>query len=54
MKAGIQVQSIEKAFLPPDMVAPPNPPKNILNNSSGVISATYIKETEVIKVTKIL
>ena len=54
MKAGIQVQSIKKAFLPPDIVAPPNPPKNILNNSSGVISAKYIKETEVIKVTKIL
>ena len=50
MKAGIQVQSIKKAFLPPDIVAPPNPPKNILNNSSGVISATYIKEF--IKVTK--
>ena len=44
MKAGIQVQSIKKAFLPPDIVAPPNPPKNILNNSSGVISATYIKK----------
>ena len=48
VKAGIQVQSIKKAFLPPDIVAPPNPPKNILNKSSGVMSATYIKKTEVI------
>ena len=46
VKAGIQVQSIKKAFLPPDIVAPPNPPKNILNNSSGVMSATYIKKTD--------
>ena len=27
-------------FLPPDIVAPPNPPKNMLNISSGVMSAT--------------
>ena len=31
--------NIAQSISPPDIVAPPNPPKNMLNSSSGVMSA---------------